>query len=129
VLVKVVNGQLSVTEQLNLHPPAPITTEREDLLAAFRWWVEEYYNDLVFKHNKLAKKLGADQANYLLEDGAIKSLLSLESNLKSMIYEPHMGDCVKVACTCDRCTAEHLYNIPSSVNWTWQGGRKILKED
>lgn len=114
--------------EFNDDPVPPITTEPEDILAAFRWWVDEYYNDLVFSYNGLITE-GMPKRRYFSQDDALESLKSLELKLKEMITMGHYGDCTKTACTCGRCFAESMYDIPSTVNWTWKNGRRVLKEE
>ena len=113
--------------EFNDNPAPPVTTEREDILAAFRWWVDEYYNDLVFAYNGLVTD-GGEKRRYFDQDDATETIKDLELKLKSMITEGHYGDCTKTACTCGRCFAETMYDISSTVNWTWKNGRRVLEE-
>lgn len=36
---------------------------------------------------------------------------------KDGLTSMHGGDCTAIACTCERCYAEHLFDVPSSAAW------------
>lgn len=40
----------------------------------------------------------------------------------------HEGDCTAIACSCMRCQAENVFNIPSTVTWGKSEGYKLYQE-
>ena len=76
--------------------------------------------DLLEGHDtEIIRKIVADADSAM--DRGVPWYLAFDGNesvreyLSTAIKENHMGDCVKMPCTCFRCIAEEFYEIPSSA--------------
>lgn len=61
------------------------------------------------------KKAGEDQ-NCEFWD-RIKTFAEFKAGMEKDLADHHGGDCTAIACSCIRCWAEDLYDIPSTVTW------------
>jgi hypothetical protein len=106
---------------IDLDPPPYQSTERDDLIAAFRAWLDDYYYGEIYAYNELAHKYGEPKRDYGETEKHVANLLH---NLmyKDFLSTSHCGDCTAVPASCARCIAEDVYCIPSTVTWNKHEG-------
>jgi hypothetical protein len=121
-----------------LNPPVPELSEDDHWKAAFRWFIDEYYSDVIFDKECVLEAWEAEKTGATLPDWQVAlverqkatlrdqdvdtewlltTLLGLKDNLHLMLKEPHGGDCTACPATCSRCFAESTYKLPSTVTW------------
>jgi hypothetical protein len=122
-------------------PPAYVPTEQEHKIAYLSWALDDvYYNDLLRINMYRTGKLTNSSAEEPTKVEAVlvsfdelfdkwrksgnKEVWELfwpyeefKTHHTEALADEHCGDCTCVPCPCSRCSAETLYNVPSTVTW------------
>jgi hypothetical protein len=82
-------------------------------------WYEMIW-DLVEGQNVDIIKQMVAEIDDKMEEGipwyqAVEGIKKVRDYLPTAINEPHMGDCIKMPCTCMRCLAEEYYEVESTI--------------
>jgi hypothetical protein len=124
-----------------LQPAAVETTPEQDFRAKLRWYLDEQIGDMAY-HMQLVRgvvnnllmggsidtemlkdlrySMRSFQKADAMMDGDLDLMPEIEASapwLKAALGAPHEGDCVACPCSCTRCFAETLYDLPSTVTW------------
>lgn len=137
-----------------IRPPSLETSSEEDFKAQFRWWFEEEVGNVGFlfhqatellekiqKHcQDIPAEIREELAQFIAKavprvdsimeiDDPVPVVENTATWLKGALSEGHCGDCTAHPAGCMRCSAEQLYNLPSTVTWrSKREGRELFHE-
>ena len=129
-----------------IHPPAPVLTEAEHKAAYYKWLLGEIVHEHLMTISMcreeekspgplahlFSPEVAKQRLNKLLDTlftqkegeardcefwDRIKTFAEFKAGMLEELAGHHGGDCTAIACTCTRCWAEDLYDLPSTVTW------------
>jgi len=138
----------------NICPPPPNVSEDAHKAAYYRWCLQYIVHDRLLTADMVRKgELGSLSARdtQVRYEATIAGLMNelfagtsedadcwdalwrggfgaFVSHQEKQLSSRHCGDCTAIAASCQRCTAETLYGLPSSVTWNRHEGFALFSD-